>query len=68
MDATQITEAMELQQTAARLERVGLIVERATLSASHRRALTARERLVASDVQRPAPGRDPIGFAYPNAR
>ena len=68
MDAKQIAEAMELHQTEARMERLGLIVDRATLSASHRRALTALERLVASDVQRPAPGREPIGFAYPTVR
>jgi hypothetical protein len=68
MDAKQIAEAMELHQTAARLERVGLIVERSALSAQHRRALTALACLVARDAPRSVPVREPIGFAYPTAR
>jgi hypothetical protein len=68
MDAKQIAEAMELHQTEARMERLGLIVDRATLSASHRRALTLLDCLVASQTPDSLPVRDPIGFAYPTAR
>jgi hypothetical protein len=68
MDAKQIVEAMELHQTEARLERLGLIVDRSALSAQHRRALTALACLFATDAQRTAPVREPIGFAYPTDR
>lgn len=56
-----------LRQAAARLERAGLIVDRASLSAAHRRALFALERHVAGDNAPESP-RPQIGFPYPHTR
>jgi hypothetical protein len=68
MDAKLIAEAVVLQQTEARLQRVGLLIDRTALSAQNRRALAALHCLVAHEAGRPAPAREPIGFAYSNAR
>jgi hypothetical protein len=57
-----------LRQTAARLERAGLIVDRASLSRAHRRALFALQCRVVDDGEAPEPRSSLIGFAYPNAR
>jgi hypothetical protein len=68
MDAKLIAESDAVRRTAERLERVGLVVDRAGLSRQHRRAFYAVQCLVTEGVQRPAPRHAPIGFAYPNAR
>jgi hypothetical protein len=57
-----------LRQTAARLERAGLIVDRASLSRAHRRALFALQCRVVDSAESSEPQRSRIGFAYPNAR
>jgi hypothetical protein len=56
--------AKTLHQTATRLQRVGLIVDRRALSPHHRRAAFV---LQCRAVQRSdhEPTRPPIGFAYP---
>jgi hypothetical protein len=63
-----LAEIDSLRQTAVRMERVGLIVDRACLSPAHRRALFALECHSAGCAARPEPRPTPIGFAYPNAR
>ena len=68
MDAKLIAEAVMMLQTEERMQRVGLIVDRAALSAQNRRAMATLQWLVANESRRPAPVREPIGFAYPNAR
>lgn len=68
MNAKLIAEAETLYRTAIRLERVGLIVDRAALSPAQRRAAFALQCLSAECPERPEPKRAPIGFAYPNAR
>jgi hypothetical protein len=68
MDAKLVVEAEALRRTAERLARAGLIVDRAALSPQHRRAAFALQCALAACPQRPQPQRDPIGFAYPNAR
>ncbi|HEU5434249.1 MAG TPA: hypothetical protein VFU81_21435 [Thermomicrobiales bacterium] len=68
MDAKLIAEAVVLLQTEERMQRVGLIVDRTALSAQNRRAMTTLQCLVAKEARRPEPVREPIGFAYPNAR
>lgn len=68
MDAKLVAEAETLRRTAERLERVGLIVDRAALSPAHRRAVFVLQRLVVEEPERLEPKRAPIGFAYPNAR
>ncbi len=68
MDAKRIAEATVLRQTEERLQRVGLVVDRAALSAPNRRALMTLQRLTADEAERPAPARPPLGFAYPPAR
>ena len=57
-----------LRQTAARLERAGLIVDRACLSPAHRRALFALQCHVGDDREESEAKRALIGFAYPNTR
>ena len=61
-------DAETLYRTAIRLERIGLIVDRAALSPEQRRAAFALQCLSAACPERPEPKRTPIGFAYPNAR
>lgn len=63
-----LAEAAEmLFQTATRLQRVGLVVDRNALSPSQRRAAFALQCRAARDPD-PVPPRPPIGFAYPTAR
>jgi hypothetical protein len=50
------------------MERAGLIVDPASLSPAHRRALFALQCSAADGAERPEPRRASIGFAYPNAR
>jgi hypothetical protein len=57
-----------LRQTAARLERAGLIVDRASLSRAHRRAFFALQCRIGDGTDQPEPRRSLIGFTYPNAR
>ena len=68
MNANLAAEAASLSQTATRLQRVGLIVDRHALSPAHRRAAFALQCLVANCPDEDEPKRVPIGFAYPNAR
>jgi hypothetical protein len=68
MDAKLISDAETLYRTAIRLERIGLIVDRAALSPEQRRAAFALQCLSAECPQRPESRRRPIGFAYPNAK
>ena len=69
MNAKLAAEAESLYQTATRLQRVGLIVDRNALSPEHRRAAFALQCLAAkSSEEEEEPKRGPIGFAYPNAR
>ena len=68
MNATLAADAASLSQTATRLQRVGLIVDRHALSPAHRRAAFALQCLVARGPDEDEPKHVPIGFAYPNAR
>jgi hypothetical protein len=68
MDAKQVAEIESLHRTVERLERVGLIVDRAAFSPTQRRAYFALQCLVADCPGRPEPRREPIGFKYPNQR
>ena len=68
MDTQLVAQAETLRQTAERLARVGLVFDRACLSAEQRRVIFALQRLVSDTEQHPAPKRSPMGFAYPNAR
>jgi hypothetical protein len=67
-DAHLVAQAEALLQSAARLARVGLILERECLSPESRRAAFALQCVVTSAPWWPEPQRAPIGFAYPNAR
>ena len=67
-DAQLVARAEVLLQSAARMARVGLIMERGCLSPEQRRAAFALQRMVASTPLRPEAKRAPLGFAYPNAR
>jgi hypothetical protein len=70
LNAELAAEAESLYRTAARLQRVGLIVDRTALSPAHRRAAFALQCLSANcpAEEESEPERAPIGFAYPNAR
>jgi hypothetical protein len=70
MDAKQVAAAESLYRTATRLQRVGLIIDRNSLSPAQRRAAFALQCLTAScpEEEESEPQRTPIGFAYPNAR
>ncbi|MGH2617681.1 MAG: hypothetical protein ACRDJC_20810 [Thermomicrobiales bacterium] len=68
MNAKLVADAETLYRTAVRLERIGLVVDRAALSPAQRRAAFALQCLTASCPERPQSKREPIGFAYPNAR
>jgi hypothetical protein len=61
-------EAENLFRTATRLQRVGLIVDRAALSPAQRRASFALQCLAANSSEKDESRRAPIGFSYPNAR
>jgi acetone carboxylase gamma subunit len=68
MNARLIADSIALRQTAERLERVGLIVDRAALSPEQRRAYFALQCLSVKHSDSAAPHRGLIGFSYPNAR
>jgi len=68
MDNKLVAEIEALRRTAERLERAGLIVDRAALSQAHRRALFALQCVVGESCNESDPTRPLIGFAYPNAR
>jgi hypothetical protein len=68
MNAKLAAEAETLYRTALRLQRVGLIVDRAGLSPTQRRAAFALQCLAARDLEKDEPLRVSIGFAYPNGR
>jgi hypothetical protein len=59
--------AETLYQTATRLQRVGLIVDRRALSPAHRRAAFVLQCRAIQGSDR-EPTRPSIGFAYPTAR
>jgi hypothetical protein len=66
---TKLAAAAEaLYQTATRLQRVGLVVDRTALTAAQRRAAFALQCLAARCPESDEAKRSPIGFAYPNAR
>ncbi|HEX5500111.1 MAG TPA: hypothetical protein VFX03_12825 [Thermomicrobiales bacterium] len=67
MNAKLIAEAVVLLHTEERMQRVGLVVDRTALSAQNRRAMAVLQCLASHEARRPAPVREPIGFAYPNA-
>ena len=63
-----LAEAAEmLSQTATRLQRVGLVVDRNALSPAHRRAAFVLQCRAARGPEA-APPRPSMGFAYPPAR
>jgi hypothetical protein len=68
MNSQLVAQAEVLRQTAERLARVGLVIDRACLSPEQRRAIFALQRIVTDAAPQPDPKRAPIGFAYPNAR
>ena len=68
MNAKLVTEIEELLRTASRLQRLGLIMDRDTLSPAHRRAAFALQCHFADEPEAPEPKRAAIGFPYPNAR
>ena len=68
MNANLAAEAETLYQTATRLQRVGLVVDRRALSPAQRRAAFALQCLAARCPEPDEAKRPPIGFAYPNAR
>jgi hypothetical protein len=69
MPTTVTAEAETLDQTATRLQRVGLIVDRRALSPAQRRAAFALQcRAVKSPDSEEARRPTMIGFAYRNAR
>jgi hypothetical protein len=67
MDAKLTANAETLYQTATRLQRVGLIVDRRALSPAHRRAAFLLQCRAARGSDR-EPARPPIGFAYPTTQ
>ncbi len=68
MNAKLIAESEALRRTAERLERVGLIVDRATLSRAHRRAYFALQCYAVEGAEHSDEKRPMIGFDYPNAK
>ena len=68
MNANLVADAEALYRTAVRLERIGLVVDRAALSPAQRRAAFALQCLSATCPQQPETKRAPIGFSYPNAK
>lgn len=68
MNARLVAESEALRRTAERLERVGLIVDRTSLSRAHRRAYFALQCSVVEDQEGDGTRRQKIGFEYPNAR
>ncbi len=68
MDANLIAESEALRRAAERLQRVGLIVDRTTLSPAHRRAMFALQCILVDDEVEDDSPESKIGFRYPNAR
>jgi hypothetical protein len=68
MDTKLIADIDALRRTAERLERAGLIVDRACLSPELRRAFFAMQCAVGDGTYQTDEKREPIGFKYPNAR
>jgi hypothetical protein len=68
MNANLVADAESLYQTATRLQRVGLVVDRTALSPAQRRAAFALQCLAAKRADTDESRRAPIGFAYPNPR
>ena len=68
MNAKLAADAETLYQTATRLQRVGLVVDRRALSPAHRRAAFALQCRAARCPDKDEPRPVSIGFAYPNAR
>jgi hypothetical protein len=66
--AARLADIVQVRQIATRLERAGLIVDRTSLSPTHRRALFALQCQGLEQPQQPASPRTPIGFPYPTAR
>jgi len=65
MNTKLAAEAETLYQTATRLQRVGLVVDRRALSPAQRRAAFAWQCLAARCPDQEEPQRASIGFAYP---
>lgn len=68
MNAKLVAEAESLRRTAVRMQRVGLIVDRSTLSPTARRAYFALQCQGAQVATEADDSQTKIGFAYPNAR
>lgn len=68
MNAQLTASAEVLRDTAERMARAGLIIDRTCLSQEQRRAVFALQCLVSSVSDASSPQRPLIGFAYPNAR
>ena len=68
MNARLVAESEALRRTAERLEKVGLIVDRTTLSRAHPPAYFALQCSVIEDDDQTTIQRPKIGFSYPNAR
>lgn len=68
MNARLLADSIALRQTALRMQRAGLIVDRAALSPEHRRAFFALQCRDADFADQRDSPRPKIGFAYPNAR
>ena len=66
--AARLADIARLRQIATRLERAGLIVDRTSLSPTHRRALLALQCQGLEQPHPPASPRTAIGFPYPTAR
>lgn len=66
--ASRVADIALLCQIATRLERAGLIVDRATLSPAHRRALFALQCQGLEHPHQLVSQRTSIGFHYPNGK
>jgi hypothetical protein len=68
MNTKRLADTEVLRRTAARLERVGLVVDRTTLSRELRVAYYALQCLAVDDCLQAEAREAPLGFAYPNWR
>ena len=68
MNAKLAADAESLYRIATRLQRVGLVFDRAALSPAQRRAAFVLQCLAARCPEKDEPRPVSIGFAYPNAR
>lgn len=68
MNAQLAAQAKVLHQTAERMARVGLVIERRCLSPEQRRAAFLLQCALALPDDKEAPVREKIGFAYPKSR